>query len=59
MAVNLGFLERNQYFFFQLLLIYLHEAEWNPFEIHYYSDNLVAPGIEPGTSGSLARNSDH
>jgi hypothetical protein len=26
---------------------------------HYFSENLVAPGIEPGTSGSIARNSDH
>jgi hypothetical protein len=26
---------------------------------HYFSENLVAPGIEPRTSGSVARNSDH
>jgi hypothetical protein len=26
---------------------------------HYFSDNLAAPGIEPGTSGSVARNSVH
>jgi putative aminopeptidase FrvX len=32
---------------------------WTPFQTHYYSENLVAPGIEPGTSVSLARNSDH
>jgi hypothetical protein len=25
---------------------------------HYYSENLVAPGIEPETSVSVARNSD-
>jgi hypothetical protein len=25
----------------------------------YFSENVVAPGIKPGTSGSLARNSDH
>jgi hypothetical protein len=25
----------------------------------HYSENLIAPGIEPGTSGSVARNSDH
>jgi hypothetical protein len=41
------------------LLNYPHEAEWTPFQTHYYSENLVAPGIEPGTSGSVARNSDH
>jgi hypothetical protein len=25
-----------------------HEAEWTPFHTHYFSVNLVAPGIEPG-----------
>jgi hypothetical protein len=24
------------------------EAEWIPFQTHYFSKNLVAPGIEPG-----------
>jgi hypothetical protein len=24
------------------------EAEWTPFQTHYVSENLVAPGIEPG-----------
>jgi hypothetical protein len=24
-----------------------HEAEWTPFQIHYFSENLVASGIEP------------
>jgi hypothetical protein len=42
-----------------LLLNYPHEAEWTPFQTHYFSENLVAPGIEPGTSGSVARNLDH
>jgi hypothetical protein len=23
-----------------------HEAEWIPFQTHYFSENLVAPGIE-------------
>jgi hypothetical protein len=31
----------------------------DPFQTHYFSENLVAAGIEPGTSGSVARNSDH
>jgi hypothetical protein len=35
------------------------EAEWTPFQTNYFSENLVAPGIEPGTSRSVARNSDH
>jgi hypothetical protein len=25
-----------------------HEAEWTPFQIHCFSENLAAPGIEPG-----------
>jgi hypothetical protein len=41
------------------LLSYPHEAEWIPFQTHYFSENLVAPGIETETSGSVARNSDH
>jgi hypothetical protein len=36
-----------------------HEAEWTPFRTHYLSENLIAPGMEPGTSGSVAKNSDH
>jgi hypothetical protein len=40
-------------------LNYPHEAEWTPFQNHYFSENLVAPGIEPGSSGSVARNSDY
>jgi hypothetical protein len=44
---------------FKQLLNCTHEAEWNPFQTHYFSENLVAMGIEPGISGSVARNSDH
>jgi hypothetical protein len=36
-----------------------HEAEWTLFQDHYFSENLVEPGIEPGTSELAARNSDH
>jgi hypothetical protein len=38
--------------------MYLHEAEWTPFQTHYLSAILVAPGIEPGTSRSAARSCD-
>jgi hypothetical protein len=31
----------------------------DPFQTNYFSENLVAPGIKPSTSGSVARNSDH
>jgi hypothetical protein len=54
----LGFLDRSRYCFFKVLLNCTHEAEWTPFQTHY-SENLVAPEIEPETSGSVARNSDH
>jgi hypothetical protein len=54
MAVNLGFLHRSR-FFIQVTPNYAHEAEWNPFQTHYFSENLVAPGIEPGTSASVAK----
>jgi hypothetical protein len=37
----------------------LTRAEWTPFQTHCYAENLVALGIEPGTSGLAARNSDH
>jgi hypothetical protein len=42
----LGFLDRNRYYFFQAAP-------------QLYSQNLVEPGIDPGTSGSVDRNSDH
>jgi hypothetical protein len=37
----------------------LTRAEWTPFQTHCYSENLEAPGIESGTSGLAARNSDY
>jgi hypothetical protein len=39
-------------------LSYPHEAEWTPFQTHYFSENLAVPGIQPGTSGSVGRNSE-
>jgi hypothetical protein len=41
----LGFLYRSRYFIFQ---VSPHEAEWTPFQTHCFSENLVAPGMEPG-----------
>jgi hypothetical protein len=62
----LGFLDQSRYYFFQVapqlysqVLTSTHEAEWTPFQTHCLSENLEALGIEPGTSGSVARNSDH
>jgi hypothetical protein len=37
----------------------LTRAEWTPFQTHCYSDNLVAPGIELGTSGLAPKKCDH
>jgi hypothetical protein len=36
-----------------------YEAESIPIQTHYFSENLVVPGIRPGTSGSVASKSDH
>jgi hypothetical protein len=44
----LDFLDRGSYFFFQVAPQFTHEAEWTPFQNHYFSENMVAPGIEPG-----------
>jgi hypothetical protein len=41
------FLDLSRYNFFQVAP-QLYEAEWTPFQTHYFSDNLVAPEIEPG-----------
>jgi hypothetical protein len=35
-------------FSFKYLLNCTHEAEWTPFQTHYFSENLIAPGIETG-----------
>jgi hypothetical protein len=45
----LYFIEPSRYIFFKYLLNCTHEAEWTPFQIHYFSENLVVPGIEPGS----------
>jgi hypothetical protein len=44
----LGFLDRSRYFSFKYLLSCTKEDEWNPFQTNYFSENLVAPEIEPG-----------
>jgi hypothetical protein len=35
-------------FSFEYLLICTHEADWTPLQTHYFSENLVVPGMEPG-----------
>jgi hypothetical protein len=34
-------------FSLKYLLNYTHEAEWTPFQTHYFSENLVVPAIGP------------
>jgi hypothetical protein len=44
----IDFLGQSRYFLFKVAPQYCtHEAEWTPFQIHYFSENLVALGI-PG-----------
>jgi hypothetical protein len=43
----LGFLDRSRYFSFKSPYLY-SRGEWTPFQTHYFSENLVVPGIEPG-----------
>jgi hypothetical protein len=31
-------------------LLFIHEAEWTPFQTHYFSENLDAPGSEAWSS---------
>jgi hypothetical protein len=40
-------------------LLFHSEQEWTPVQSHYFSEILVTPGIEPGTSGSVANTSDY
>jgi hypothetical protein len=57
----LGFLDWSRYFFYifyKWLLNCTHEAEWIPFQTHYL-ENLVAQGIEQGSTVSVAKNSGH
>jgi hypothetical protein len=49
--INLGFLDPDPLIFHSgSSSVILNEAEWTPFQTHYYSEYLVAPGIEnPGS----------
>jgi hypothetical protein len=53
----LGFIGRSRYFFFQVApQLYSHEAEWTPFQTHYFSENITGNTIH---LRCVARNSDH
>jgi hypothetical protein len=60
MAVNLDFLDLELLLFDSSNSSVIHTRISGPlFQTHYFVENMVVPGIEPGTSGSVARNSDH
>jgi hypothetical protein len=42
------FLDEAATFSSNWLLNCTHEAEWTPFQTHYFSENLVVPGIVTG-----------
>jgi hypothetical protein len=44
----LGFLTGAATFSFKQLRNCTHEVGWTPFQARYFSENLVAPGVEPG-----------
>jgi hypothetical protein len=44
----LDILEGSRYFSIKQLLSCTHEAKWTPFQPHYFSENLIALGIELG-----------
>jgi hypothetical protein len=58
-AINLGFLDRSRHFAIHLDLHLSSRGSVATFQTYYFSENLVAPGIDPETTGSVARNSDH
>jgi hypothetical protein len=44
-----GFIDRSSFFFFQVAP-QLYSRGWvDPFQTNYFSENVVAPGIEPGS----------
>jgi hypothetical protein len=57
MAVNVGFLDPEQLLFHSSNFSVNSSGGVDP--VPDFSENLVAPGIEPGISGSVTRNSHH
>jgi hypothetical protein len=58
-VVNLSFLDRSSYVSFQVRPHLSSQGlSGPPFQNHCYSENLVAQGIEPGTSANVARNTN-
>jgi hypothetical protein len=53
----LGFLDRSRYFSIKYLLSCTNEAEWTPFQTHYFF--FVVPGNRTRAPGSVVKNSVH
>jgi hypothetical protein len=51
--------DRSRFYGPKPLLSYIHEAEWTPLQTHCFSETLVALGLEPRTSATVVRKSDH
>jgi hypothetical protein len=58
-AGNLSFLDRNRYSFFQVALHLCSQGWVDPVPEALLLRKSGSPGIEPGTSGTAARKSDH
>jgi hypothetical protein len=52
------FLDRSRYFSIKYLLSCTHEAEWTPFQTHYFFFS-GSDGNRTRAFGSVAKNSDH
>jgi hypothetical protein len=47
-TVNFGFLDRSRYFLNSFNFFNCPHEAVTPFQTHYFTENPVAPGIEPG-----------
>jgi hypothetical protein len=50
---------RSRYFSIQVAPQLSSRGLVYPVQTHYFSENLIAPEIEPGSAGSVARNFEH
>jgi hypothetical protein len=55
-GIILGFLDRSRYFSIKELLSCTHEAEWTPFQTHYFFSGSA--GNRTRASGSVDKNSN-
>jgi hypothetical protein len=58
-AINLGFLDRRSFFSQNTSSVIFKRMSGPRSRTHCFSENLLAQGFVPETSGSVARYSDH